>query len=347
MTCGLYYNSIMGAVSPALAGGDVDTAGLRSPSVVEMCQNIGAGLLQDQFKIQAHKRILCELMCCCNSRALPGASPGIADQGETLADPKRQACVEDAIGSHLPMPGSGVDNPMHRAEVTYNMQFRDPVPLMDYPAGAAMEGRGRLPDVLLYDSSHLHYHRDYGRIIGRTNREFDPLVRTQRDLGRLPRFRRPDVVVTRSPLRPLPYAYPGEMLGTRILGDNSNILSVFEMKFPGDRERPGQFADYRTIAGTGHFEVLTTGKESCNCRDQSRQQAGQPATAPYSQPAGETNLLPDPTQSPSPSPAPESSPGGSPQPGNDEPPIIPPVPLPGPRPKGPRCIRFRGVPICL
>jgi hypothetical protein len=331
----------MGAVSPALAGGPVDTSGLASPSIIQLCQNIGAGLLSDQFRIQAHKQILCELMCCCNTRPAGAASPGISDAGEGAGGATRQTCVHRAMDGYRRGSDLLGRDPMHFSELSYNMQFPNPVPMMDYATGGGFAeslARGQTPQVDFYGLDPLDYQIHRGRIAGRAGREFAPGMQRPGGAGGY-RVRRPDVVVSRDPSR-LPYNYPPTgydpsislqenlQRGIRMSPGDNNILGVFEMKFPGETEHGNQFADYQRIAGPGHFEVLNTGPTSCGCQDGERQPYGQPATVPYSRPAGIQDLVPSPATSPQGQPAPTQEPGGGSGPADDDDPPIVIVPPP-------------------
>lgn len=107
--------------------------------------------------------------------------------------------------------------------------------------------------------------------------------------------RRPDVVIVNDPSQP-----PVQ----------SNIKTVVEMKFPGDRYRPDQEDDYIEIAGSpAKFAHL--GVTECGCGDDD----GQKKTAPSRQPAPQSDLD-------------ELYGGGSVSPGGPPLPPMPPTPAP-------------------
>ncbi len=346
----------MDAVSPVLEGEAVDESKLPSPSMIQMCKNIAAGFLKDQAKIQAHKRVLCELMCCCNTKADAydaATAKTVADQGEVLADPKRQSCVENAIDGYR---SSATENPIHRAEVTFNMQFPTPVPMMKYaPALDRHTGYSGVnptqPRLHNYGNQHLHYWKNYGEIQGRSKREYDPVWRKLR--GNKPRYRRPDVVAMLHDVE-VPYSEPffnwphnpAGQLG-RVIGKTDPVMHIFEMKFPGDRERPGQFLDYEDIA-PGQFEVLdTAGKRGCRCRGGKRKAnatAAVPFAEPLSNPFGEANYtapMTSPTPTPTPTPVNPTPSAPTPEPWSFPWPELPsPPPLPFPFPGGRRFPRI-------
>lgn len=72
--------------------------------------------------------------------------------------------------------------------------------------------------------------------------------------------RRPDIVIVENPSIP-PY--------------QSNIERVVELKFDNDRERPGQYTDYTSIAGErSKFKVIHN--DDCDCSDRRRRRAPEP-----------------------------------------------------------------------
>ena len=346
----------MDAVSPVLKGEAVGESRLPSPSMIQMYKNIAAGFLSDQARIQAHKRILCELMCCCNTKADAydaATAKTVADQGEVLADPKRQGCVENAIKARRT---STLENSIHREELTFNMQFSTPVPMMKYDYGLDRHSgytgvSPTEPRLHSYGNQHLHYWDNFGEIQGRATREYDPLWRKIRASKGLPRYRRPDVVAMLQDVA-VPYNQPyinwphnpAGQVG-RVLGQIDPVMHIFEMKFPGDTERRKQFEDYRVIA-PGQFTVLdTTGRTGCRCRGGKRTAsatAAVPFAEPLSNPFGEVDLTaprtsPVPAPMPTPEPAPPSVPSPEPWsipwPELPSPPSLPPLPFPGRLPK--------------
>ncbi len=120
-----------------------------------------------------------------------------------------------------------------------------------------------------------------GSVVSKTMKDAhgDPLPLPGGDLPPLPGTRRPDVVVPLDPTKP-----PGP----------GNIKRIFEVKFPGDRLRPGQEQAYKEIArplGT----VQVVGPEDCECDGKHRPQPQEvplPVPLPKKQPQEEEEAEP-------------------------------------------------------
>lgn len=171
------------------------------------------------------RKVLCSVLCCCNR------NPNISSGGSSF----RQDCVRETMDA--------VDRQMggksrYKAEVSYNMRAKPPEPLMDKLLGNLT-------------TRPLQFPREYGRMIGRINRDYP---------GRRPVLgrdtRRPDVVIVRDPSRP----------PTR-----DNIARVVEMKFPGDGYNQGQYAAYQAI--DPKRAVMELDVDVCGCSDDRRTQS--------------------------------------------------------------------------
>lgn len=220
-----------------------DMAGLFDVASCKLGQEV-----TDSARKKVDEKILCELFCCC------------------LRTGGNQACVEEALTIADQVTGY---KSRYKAEVSYNMQFEPPRPMMEKDKNGALTtepiSRG-----------------NFGHLNNRAEIEYDPALRRRAGVGGY-RYRRPDVVVVKDPSKP---------------PDKRNISRVIEMKFPGDTEDARQNADYERIGGKSKFKVYKRGSP-CNCKDKDkekeRQRAQQPMTAgaeakAVAKPAGLTAL---------------------------------------------------------
>lgn len=263
--CSTYYENIMDAVGSALSGGQMNPDSTHSDGISQLCKDIAALAANDALLAEAHKRVLCEVLCCCGSPA--GASlasgwkeeiqeeDGHAEAKGSKRSAGKQACVETALDTYEQQAFETDYASTQKAEVSYNMQFERPVPFMEKTSSGSDSAD---PDLDMLTNKKLGRGR-FGHMANRAEKEFDPNWKraapyvdrvTKKKVSQY-RIRRPDVTVVRDPSKPP-------------VGDN--LLKIFEMKFPPDRTDPLQDSDYIDIAGSlNNYEVLSPNDNSCNC----------------------------------------------------------------------------------
>jgi len=274
--CSTYYENIMDAVGPALSGGQMKPDATHSDGVAQLCIDVAALAANDALLAEAHKRVLCEVLCCCGSPA--GASitggweeeiqeeDGHAEAKGSKRSAGKQACVETALNNYEQQSFETGYASTQKAEVSYNMQFERPVPLME-KTGPGSDSAD--PDLDMLTNKKLGRGR-FAHMANRAEKEFDPNFRraapyydskSGKKISEY-RVRRPDVTVVRDPSVP---------------PISGNLLKIFEMKFPPDRRDLEQDEDYIDIAGgRQNYQVLTPGEGSCNCNpDRDRDERGE------------------------------------------------------------------------
>ena len=170
----------------------------------------------DSARKKVDEKILCALFCCC------------------LNTGRNQACVEEALATADKQTGY---KSRYKAEVSYNMQFRPPRPMME------KDHYG--------DLTTQPIRAEFGHLINRAEIEYDPALRRPSGMEGY-RFRRPDVVVVKDPTQP---------------PDQSNISQVIEMKFPNDSLSDGQQEDYTRIGGSKSKFKVYRKDDPCKCGD--------------------------------------------------------------------------------
>ena len=263
--CSTYYENIMDAVGPALSGGQMKPDTAHSDGISQLCRDISALAADHALLAEAHKRVLCEVLCCCGSPAGASVAGGWEEQiqdedGQTEAKGSKrsagkQACVETALDGYEQQAYETGYASTQKAEVSYNMQFERPVPFMEKTAPGSDSAD---PDLGMLTNKKLGRGR-FGHMANRAEKEFDPRFRraapyydskSGRKISEY-RIRGPDVTVVRDPSKPP-------------VGDN--LVKIIEMKFPPDQRDPDQDEDYIQIAGgRANYDVLTPAENSCNC----------------------------------------------------------------------------------
>jgi hypothetical protein len=194
-------------------------------TLAALCKS-GATTVLPEALLPVDRKILCAVLCCCNLNPLIGSG----DRN------LRQSCVRETLDAADAMLGA---QSRYKAEVSYNMRARPPVPLMDKDEDGNLTTRP------------LRF-GDIGRMVGRINRDNPGM----RPLGEKD-IRRPDVVILKDPTRP-----PRQ----------DNLTRVVEMKFPGDGFKDGQLLSYDAIDPTGTVMTLTV--ETCGCNRRRRTEEG-------------------------------------------------------------------------
>jgi hypothetical protein len=197
----------------------------------------------DIARKKVDEKILCELFCCC------------------LNTGGNQACVEEALTTADKETNYKA---RYKAEVSYNMQFEPPRPMMEKDQHRELTTEP-IP------------RSDYGHLSGRAEIEYDPALRRPAGEGGY-RFRRPDVVIVKDPSIP-PH--------------KSNISQVIEMKFPGDSLKSDQRRDYERIGGPRKLRIYHS-DDPCKCGEGERVPVPVPIPVPVPAPKEVPALVPVP-----------------------------------------------------
>jgi len=185
--------------------------------------------ITNQARTKVDEKILCMLFCCC------------------LKTGGNQACVEEALKSADKKKGYKA---RYKAEVTYNMQFNPPRPMME------KDTNGELTTKPIPRGNYYHLNN-------RAEKEFDPKLRREPGKSKY-RYRRPDVVIVEDPTLP---------------PTKDNISQVIEMKFPKDSFRRNQKKEYKDIGGHSKFKIYKK-DTPCKCDNKRRQRAHEPVSVP-------------------------------------------------------------------
>jgi hypothetical protein len=148
----------------------------------------------------------------------------------------------------------------YKAEVGFNMKTNPPAPLMsrDQPNRPS-----RFP---------------LGRAVGDGILKRDLEGRPQKGLLRIP-----DCIILKSTGPELAtMRASGHIDWKRLIPIKTNIETVVEIKFEGDKLSPGQRDAYRRIAGPDRFRLLNANE--CECRTRRRRPAEEPVRVPVTTP---------------------------------------------------------------
>lgn len=213
--CTLMYAAAAKIAAPVLNGQIECPKDMADLFEVAACK-VGQSVI-DSARKKVDEKILCALFCCC------------------LATRGNQGCVEEALTTADKQTGY---KSRYKAEVSYNMQFRPPRPMMEKDKKRKLTTQP-IPRA------------DFGHLTNRAQIEYDPALRRRAGEEGY-RMRRPDVVVVKDPTQP---------------PDQSNISQVIEMKFPGDTLSDGQQEDYIKIAGGKTKFKVYRKDDPCDCGD--------------------------------------------------------------------------------